>query len=305
MRIIFLGSDEFSLPIVQQIKLKDELAAVVVVRDKPKGRGLKIIPSPVASWARNARISIFDPANPNDPDFVQKLQSIQPDLFVLSAYGHILGRDLLAVPRLGAINIHPSLLPRYRGAAPIQRAIMADEKTTGLTVFFMDEKIDHGDIIFQTAVPITDEDNYASLATRLSALAADSISGVINRIAQGSVVRISQNDALKCPAPKIQRQETIINWQNDARSIFNLIRALFPTPGARTIFRGKELIIQEAAIAADHFPSGTFHLRNRSLYAGTSSGSLIIKRLKPENRAGMTGVDFINGFRVKEGEIIQ
>lgn len=305
MKIIYYGSDEFSLPIVQQIKLTEELAAVVVVRDKPKGRGLKINPSPVASWARDAQISIFDPVNPNDSDFVQKVHSIRPDLFVLSAYGHILGRDLLAVPRLGAINIHPSLLPRYRGAAPIQRAIMADEKNTGLTVFFMDEKIDHGDIIFQTAVPIRDEDNYASLASRLSTLAAEAISGIINRIAQGAVDRIPQNDALKCPAPKIQKHETIINWQNDARSIFNLIRALFPTPGARTIFRGRELIIQEAAVAADSFSPGTFHIRNRFLYAGTSAGSLIIKRVKPENRAGMTGLDFINGFRVIEGEIIQ
>lgn len=305
MRIVYFGSGDFSLPIVDRLRKPIELAGVVIVRPKPSGRGLKTSLPAIAVWAQENHINIFDPESPNDPVFIGRMNDLKPDLFVLSAYGHILSRDLLAVPRLGAINVHPSLLPKYRGAAPIQRAIMADEKATGLTIFFMDEKIDHGDVIFQAEVAITDEDTFGSLARRLSSLAADSIGVVISSIEQGSCIRRLQDHEGKSSAPKITKEETLIDWGQPARAIFNLVRALSPSPGARVMFRGRELIILEAISSTDCFVPRTFHIRNRSLFAGTGEGSIVIKRLKPENRAAMSGSDFINGFRVKEGEVIQ
>lgn len=305
MRIVYFGSGDFSLPIVERLHSAVALAGVVIVKPKPSGRGLKMNQPRIAVWALENHIGISDPESPNDPLFIKQMAELKPDLFVLSAYGHILGRDLLMVPRLGAINVHPSLLPKYRGAAPIQRAIMADERSTGLTIFFMDEKIDHGAIIFQAEVAIADEDTYGSLSQRLSSLAAASIVDVISSIEQGSCIRRPQDETGKIAAPKITKEETIIDWSRSARSIFNLIRALTPGPGARAVFRGRELIILEAALSDVLFDPRTFHVRDRSLFAGADKGSLVIKRLKPENRTAMSGSDFINGFRVKEGEEIQ
>ncbi len=305
MRIVYFGSGDFSLPIIDRLRTPIELAGLVTVKPKPKGRGLKTSLPKIAIWAQDNQVDVFDPASPNDPDFIKLMSDLKPDLFVLSAYSHILGHDLLVVPRLGAINIHPSLLPKYRGAAPIQRAIMADEKTTGLTIFFMDERLDHGEVIFQKETFITDEDNYDSLSRRLSSLAAESIIDVITSIERGSYTRHPQDETGKSAAPKINKEETIIDWGKSARSIFNLIRALSPGPGARTMFRGRELIIIEAALSTECYDPRTFHIRNRSLYAGAHNGSLVINRLKPENRTVMSGSDFINGFRVKEGEEIQ
>jgi methionyl-tRNA formyltransferase len=305
VRIVYFGSGDFSLPIVERLRPAVEMAGVVIVKPKPRGRGLKTSPPAIAVWAARNRVDVFEPGSPNDPVFITRMNDLAPDLFVLSAYGHILGRDLLAVPRLGAINIHPSLLPRYRGAAPIQRAIMAGESTTGLTVFFMDEKIDHGEVIFQREVAITDEDDYGSLSGRLSNLAADSITDVISCVDLGTCARRPQDDAGKTTAPKITREETFIDWNRPARSIFNLVRALSPVPGARTSFRGRELTVLKAALTADVFEPRAFHIRERSLYAGAVGGALQITRLKPENGKAMSGSDFINGFRVKEGEEIK
>ncbi len=305
MKVVYFGSGDFSLPIVDRLRTPIELVGLVIIKPKPKGRGLKTSLPKIAAWAKDNHIDIYDPESPNDPDFIKRMSDLKSDLFILSAYSHILGHDLLAVPRLGAINIHPSLLPKYRGAAPIQRAIMADEKITGLTIFFMDERIDHGEVIFQKEAFITDEDNYDSLARRLSSLAADSIIDIITSIEHGSYSRRTQDETGKSAAPKIKKEETIIDWGKSARSIFNLIRALSPGPGARVMFRGQELIIIEAALSTECYDPRTFHIRNRTLYAGAHNGSLVIKRLKPENRTAMSGSDFINGFRVKEGEEIQ
>ncbi len=302
MKIVFFGSTEFSLPIVQKIKDEFNLLGVVVTKPKPKGRGLKVRLSEVSEWARSLGIAVYDPETPNDLEFINTLSGLKPDLFVLSAYGHILGAEILKVPRLGGINIHPSLLPKYRGAAPIQRALMNGESKTGITIFFMDEKIDHGKIIMQREVLIEPDENYGSLSRKLSLIAAEEINNVIRSIENGNYALIEQSEAEKSYAHKIQKEEMYIDWSLGSKRIYNLIRALSPAPGARTIFRGKELIIVSAGLSDKVAPPATIHIENQQVYVGTQDYALILKEIKPENRKVISGRDFINGFHLKEGE---
>lgn len=304
MKIIFFGSTDFSLPIVKKIYEKHTLLGIVISKPKPKGRGLKIEMPEIGRWANDKHIKIFDPDNPNDKAFINILLGLQPDLFVLSAYGYILNSELLRIPRFGGINIHPSLLPKYRGAAPIQRAIMAGEKVTGITIFFMDEKIDHGKIILKKELEINENETYGTLANRLALLGAEIINGVIENIEKNRYTLIEQNETEMTYAKKIQKDEMFINWSDNSNKIHNLVRALNPSPGARTFFRGKELIILETELGDKKIEAGVFHIENKNLYVGTGDGSIIIKILKPENRRSITARDFINGFRIKNGERI-
>lgn len=302
MNIIFFGSTSFSLPIVKQIKENSQLLAVVITKPKPKGRGRKISLPVVAEWAQSCGVTVLSPDNPNEETFIKNIFTLKPDLFVLSAYRHILSGDLLKVPRLGGINIHPSLLPKYRGAAPIQRAIMAGETKTGITVFFMDEKLDHGEMIFQQGLAIDPNDTCGSLSARLSSLAAESIADILKSIEAGNYKRIKQNEEEKTYAPKIKKEEMLIDWLAGTDKIFNHIRALSPAPAARTCFRNKELKIIQASQGDKKLNPGLLYIENKNIYVGTGDGSLILQEIQPENRSKISGLDFINGFRIKEGE---
>jgi methionyl-tRNA formyltransferase len=302
MKIIFFGSTPFAVPIVQKIKDDHELLAVVITKPKPRGRGLKTELPDVAVWAEREGISVLSSDNPNEEHFIHDVDRLEPDIYVLSAYGHILSGALLKIPRLGGINIHPSLLPKYRGAAPIQRTLMAGERKTGITIFFMDEKIDHGDIVCQKEIPIDPDDTYGTLARRLSMLAAETIGDVLRSVESGTITRVKQDEAEKIYASKIQKEEMRIDWQRGTEQIFNLIRALSPSPGARTTFRGKELKILEARRADKQIPASILHIENKTVYAGTGDGSIVLQVVQPENRSKISGLDFMNGFRIKEGE---
>jgi methionyl-tRNA formyltransferase len=304
VNIIFFGSTDFSLPIVRRIKDKFPLVAIIAVKPKPKGRGLKAKLSNVAEWAQSVGINVLSPENPNDGAFIEEIRALKPDIFVLSAYGYILSGELLSVPKLGGINIHPSLLPKYRGAAPIRRAIMAGEEKTGITVFYMDEKIDHGDMIFQKELKIEVDETYDSLYSRLSDLGAEIIIEVLESIKAGKLNRISQNHKESSYAHKIKKEEMIIDWRADTKKIFNLIRALSPKPGARTTFRNNPLIIIKALAEEKKINPGTIHVENKILYVGTGDGSIILKEVKPAGKSTITSLDFINGFHIKEGERI-
>ena len=304
MRIIFFGSGQFTLSIVKKIEEEFTLLGVVITKPRPRGRGLKTSLPEMAQWAQSVGIEVFTPDNPNEKTFIEDLSELKPDLFVLSSYSHLLTNELFNVPKHGGINIHPSLLPKYRGAAPIQRAIMAGEKKTGITVIFMDEIIDHGGIIIQKELTIEPDDTYGSLLLKLSSLGTEIIFDVIKSIEAGDYKIMKQNEQQKTYAPKIKKEETIINWQESTEKIFNLIRALSPKPGVRTTFRNKELKIISAARGDKKVDPGVIHIEKRKLYIGTSDGSIILKEIRPENRSVITGLDFINGFRVKEGEVI-
>jgi len=303
MKIIFFGSTDFSQPILESIHDKFKIAGIVTSKPKPKGRGLKTAQPEIADWADSTGINVYMPDDPNSEAFIETLKALSPDLYLLSAYGHILSKELLSVARLGGINIHPSLLPRYRGAAPIQRAIMAGEEQTGVTLFFMDEKIDHGNMIAQRSLPIEKDDTYGSLAKKLALLGSKMIIDVLHTVEAGDYQLVKQTGEVSY-APKLKKEELLINWQESALSVCNRIRALSPRPGARTYFRKKELIITLALLGEKNVTPGTIHIDARRIYVGASNGSLVLIEVKPEGRKLMSALDFYNGYRIQEGEVL-
>lgn len=304
MKIIFFGSGRFVMPIVESINEAFELLGIVITEPKRQGRGLKKKLPEIARWAEKKGIRVFSPVNPNEQDFIVLISKLKPDLFVLSSYGLILSKELLQVARFGGINIHPSLLPAYRGAAPIQRALINGETKTGITVIFMDEKIDHGDIIMQRELEINNDDNYGSLVNRLSLLARDLIVDLIKSIMNGDFKRFKQDSKQVCYAPKIKKEEEVINWQDSTECVVNLVRALSPQPGARTLFRGKVLKILEVERGEGKLAPGFIGIENKKIFIGTGDGSVMLKKIKPENKKVISGLDFINGFHIKEGELL-
>lgn len=304
MKVVFFGSTDFSEPILANIYGKFPIQGVVTSKPKPKGRGLKKQISRIAEWARNKNLKVLMPDDPNADEFVRTLSMMSPDVYVLSAYGHILSERLLSIPRLGGINIHPSLLPLYRGAAPIQRAIMAGEEKTGVTLFFMDEKIDHGQMIAQQWVPIEKDDTYGSLSGRLAKLGAEMIVDVLNSVESGRCNTVEQQGPASY-APKLKKEELWLKWHGSAVALYNQIRALSPRPGARTWFRNKELVITLAQLSGLKIAPGVIHIEIRKLHVGTQDGSLVLLEVKPEGRKLMSALDFMNGYRIKEGEVLE
>jgi methionyl-tRNA formyltransferase len=304
MKIVFFGSTDFSKPILKSLDEEFEIQGVVISKPKPKGRGLKKKLPEIAEWAESNGLKVYMPDDPNTDEFIRTLNELSPDLYVLSAYGHILCRELLDVPRIGGINIHPSLLPQYRGAAPIQRAIMSGEERTGVTLFFMDEKIDHGEMIAQQWIPIERDDTYGSLSEKLARLGAEMIVDVLHSVQADSYHAVAQKGKASY-APKLKKEEMWINWQDSAMNLYNQIRALSPRPGAKTSFRKKELVITLAQLGAMDLEPGTMHVENKKLFVGASKGALILLEVRPEGRKLMSALDFINGYRIKEGEVLE
>jgi methionyl-tRNA formyltransferase len=302
MKIIFLGSGDFAYPIAQEICEKHDIVAVVVAKPKPKGRGLKTILPETGVWAQSRNIKVLTPENPNHADFVNQVMSLHPDILVLVSYGYILRKDFLSIASRGSINIHPSLLPLYRGAAPIQRCLMNGDNKTGITIFFMDEQIDHGAIIFQEEIQIDENDDYGSLSVRLAEKASSVINAVLESVINGTCQRKKQEEGVKSPAPKIKKEELYIDWSKPAHTIHNKVRALAPRPGARTYFRDQELRILKTAVYAQDACPGEIIRIQKNMGVGTGNGMLIVERLKPSNRMDMSGLDFINGMRLQQGE---
>jgi methionyl-tRNA formyltransferase len=304
MNIIFFGCGSFADPLIRELKRASMLTGIVVTKPRPAGRGLKARGPAVVQWARDNGIAVFAPAQPNEEGFITQLGEHKPDMFVLASYGHILSSRLLGIAPGGGLNVHPSLLPRYRGAAPIQRALMDGASRTGVTIIMMDEKIDHGRIVFQQAVDIAADDTYGSLLEKLSTLARAHLIETVKNVVGGTCTPVMQDESHKSYAPKISKLEMTIDWQQDARQICNLVRALSPRPGAKTMFRDDSLTILDAEPGTVAAQPGRLHIEQHTLYVGTGSGSVMLHQVRPSSRKVMTARDFINGFRLQEGEKI-
>ena len=304
MKVVFFGSTDFSSAILESIYGKCDIRGVVISKPKPKGRGMKMQLPAIAEWAKRRDIAILMPDDPNADEFIRTLSDLSPDVYVLSAYGHILSRRLLDIARLGGINVHPSLLPRYRGAAPIQRAIMAGEEKTGVTLFFMDEKIDHGDMIAQQWIPIEKDDTYGSLAMKLAHLGAGMIVDALQQVESGEYNAVMQEGEASY-APKLKKEELWIDWHERALDVYNKIRALSPRPGARTHFRNKELVVTLAQLNASRLTPGMIHVEGKRIFVGSGDGSLVLLEVRPEGRKLISALDFMNGYRIKEGEVLE
>lgn len=305
MRIVFFGSGEFALPTLFALKQSHHIIALVVTApSRPQGRGRKITPAPVAENAIQLGLEILTPENPNSTEFVEKLQKYSPECGVIVDYGYILKKPLLNALQHGFINLHPSLLPRYRGAAPIPRQIIDGCTETGLTVFAIDAGVDSGNILNQIKIPIEPDETCGELSTRLAQIGAQLVLKTLNQIETGSVQSQPQNPTFATRAPKLTKMDRVIIWDKPAQEIHNRIRALAPEPGAITFFRGRQLIILRSRVLNEHIDThpGTIITEKPGMVVATADGMIELLKIKPAGGKMISGTDFRNGYRPQPGE---
>ncbi len=256
MRLIFAGTPEYAVPALQALLTKGHtLCAVLTQPDRPAGRGRKLRKSPVKQLAEEYALPVYQPTTLKDQGIVEKLLSLNADLMVVAAYGLILPQAILDIPRLGCLNIHASLLPRWRGAAPIQRAILAGDSETGITIMQMSAGLDTGDILLTRRCPIFSNDTAESLHERLAQLGAGAINQAVDDLAKKRLTPLPQDDAMATYAKKLEKAEAYIDWTRSAEEIDRMVRAFNPWPVAQTRFEGKILRIWEANVAP-YFQTG-------------------------------------------------
>lgn len=310
MRLIFMGSPEFAIASLEKLtQSRHEMVGVVTVPDKPKGRGRKLSESPVKTFAREHDLKILTPGNLKDEGFVQTLRELSPDLMVVVAF-RILPEVVFTIPPKGTINLHASLLPKYRGAAPINWAIMNGETKSGLTTFYIKKKVDTGNIIMQREVEIDPEENFGEVHDRMAQVGADVLLETVDLIERGEVEATRQDDALATPAPKITPEHCRIDWSRKAVEIKNQIRGLAPSPGAFALFQGKILKIFKATVIDDAALSGDFGMmvkpeEKKGLRVRTGSGILSLLEVQPEGKRRMKVEEFVRGYRVQPHEKLE
>lgn len=312
LSLVFMGTSEFALPSLKKISEADflDLKAVVTQPDRPKGRGYRLEPPPVKRLALELGLPVLQPERASSPRFVRQLRSIGPDLIVVVAYGQLLKRSVLEIPPRGCINLHPSLLPKYRGAAPIQRAIMNGERVTGVTVIFLDEGQDTGDIIAQREVEIDEEDTAVTLAARLAEAGADLLIEVLKRMDEGEVKSFPQDHSKATYAPKLTKEEGHIDWSRSSAEINRLVRAVHPWPGAYAFLPdGRRLKVMDCPlerpdqeIECPLEPGSIYISPDRKLFVRTGDGWIRLKVVQPEGKRAMSDLDFVNGYKVRTGD---
>lgn len=305
MKTVFFGTPRFAIPALEQLYLEHDVIAVVTQPDKRKGRSMRYGQSEAKAWALAKHIVILEPELLNETGFLHSMREIDPDVIIAAAYGKILPPELLNLPKYGCINIHASLLPHYRGAAPIQRAIMDDMDKTGVTIMQMAPGMDTGDILKQAEIVIDPRDDAASLTERLAVAGAAALLEVLASLESGEFAQRRQEESLATYAPPIAKEESKIPWDWPATRIANLIRALSPAPGAYTLWHGKRLKIWKAAsIVRETLSPGEIAVYGETLLIGSSQGALEVFELQPEGKRRMSTKEFVRGYRPKSGETV-
>jgi len=307
-RIIFMGTPQFAVPTLDAlIHQGHDIIGVVTQPDRPKGRGRKLATSPVKALAVTHHLEVLQPQKAWDEHFCEQVRKMKPDLIVVVAFGQILKRNLLTMPEWGIINIHASLLPKYRGAAPIQWAILNNESKTGLTVMRMDEGLDTGPILFQREVPILQEETAGQLHDRLSQLAGDVIIKALSQMAKTQVKEIPQDDSLATYASKIEKSDSLIDWKQTANRIFCLIRALDPRPGAYTLLEGKQIKLFSSTVVdkrgLDGVPGRVVRHTREAIHVDTGQGMVGIREIQSPGKKRLSIFDFLRGFPLPEGTL--
>ncbi len=299
MRVVFCGNPGFAVPTLETLLASShEVTAVVCSPDKPRGRGQKLQPLPVKDYALRSGVPVLQPVKLMDPDFLSSMRQIEPDCFVVVAF-RILPHEMFALPRLGSFNVHPSLLPRGRGPAPIPWTLIRGETETGVTIIRLSEEIDGGDILLQERIPVSSDDNYGTLHGTLSQLGAKLLLKVLDACETGNPPPALTQDASQVTkAPKLFANDFELDWTLSAIELVNRIRAFSPFPGATTMVKGKRLKILSAA-ETDNLhnllPGQIKQTDRESLLVGTGYGALWLKSIQPEGKRPMTVGEFLRG----------
>lgn len=306
MRIIFMGTPDFAVPCLEKlIHSKHEIVAVFTQPDKKKGRGYTLTAPPVKELALNHGIQVFQPESLKNQQILSLSVSLKPDLIVVVAYGKILPKNILDLPPLGCINVHGSLLPKYRGAAPIQWSVINGEKITGVTTMYMDEGLDTGDIILKSETKIGENETSGELFDRLSVMGAELLSKTLNGIEAGNLVREKQNDEMATYAPMLNKSLSKINWSDSAEKIHNLVRGLNPWPVAMTAIDNKNVKIYRTKVAESLCGKlGEVKSIEPFIVSCGNNSAIEILELQLESKKRMNSSDFFRGYKLNIGTIL-
>lgn len=307
MKIILFGTSDFAIPSLCELNKFHEIAAVITKKDKPRGRHLQAGPSAVKAKAKELKLSIHSIEGTPIKKSVEKLKVFGADLFVVIAYGQILAPEILSIPKSYTIGLHASLLPKYRGASPINWAVLNGEKETGVSVFKLNEKMDAGDVIAQEAVEILDSDNALALSQKLSEIGARLLLGTIEGIKNNKVRLTPQSEEEATFAPMLSKKDGIIDWNRSATEIHNRVRGLFGWPGTFSKLEGKVIKIwlteiTDADMSVQEKPGRILKADSEGLLVSCGQGSLRIRQLQAEGARRMSAGEYLHGHRVAEGD---
>ena len=307
MRILFMGTPEFAVPSLRiLLDHAYEISGVVTAPDKPRGRGQHVSFTPIKEFALHHHLPILQPENLKDPKFISDVQQTAPDLAVVVAF-KILPREVYTIPKLGSFNLHASLLPKYRGAAPIHWAIIHGEEESGVTTFFLQDTVDTGSVLLQARVKIGANDTAGNLHDALSEVGADTVLQTVRLIECGKAQPRLQNDSLACPAPKIFKHDCRIDWKKSSQQVHNFVRGLSPHPASWTTHNGRVIKVYRTKIEEIQSQSsgGVLRCTNDTLLVGTGNGAVSILEIQQEGKRRLGIEEFLRGYGVKEGEVFE
>jgi len=303
-RIVFFGSPKFAIPSLEALYEKEEIVAVVTQPDKPKGRGLKPSPSPIKAWALLKGLKVLEPTRLKDLQFIKTLKDLSPDLIVVCAYGKIIPKEILEIPKFGCWNIHASLLPKYRGASPINWAILEGEKETGITIMLMDEGLDTGPILLQKKISISEEDDANSLSQRLAQLGKEAILFAIELHKKGKLKVTPQPEEGISYAPILKKEDGFFTFEEPAEKIEKKVKAFLPWPSAFTYYKNKLLKVFSAkAIPLKHEekPGIILDINKEGILVATTKDAILLKEVQLESKKKISAYEFACGQRLKKG----
>ena len=309
MKILFMGTPDFAVPSLKALcDTGEQIVGVVTQPDKPKGRNYVLTPPPVKVFAMENNLPVYQPKTLRDEAFAELLDTLAPDMIVVIAFGKILPQNVLDYPKYGCINVHGSLLPAYRGAAPMQRAIINGEKVTGITTMYMDGGIDTGDMLLKAEFPIGENDNFETVHDGLSALGAKTLIQTIEMLKSDTVIRQKQDDSLATYAAKIEKTDCLLDFSKEATALHNLIRGLSPIPLAFTHTPDGKILKVTASrvISADqpHKICGKVLALEEEIHVACAIGTLALVGVLPEGKGKMNAADFIRGRKIAVGDIL-
>ena len=310
MRILFMGTPDFAVPCLEILDKKHEIIGVFTKVDKINKRGKKIEYLPVKQYAIDKNIPIYQPNSLKDEETKNIIKGLNPDLIVVVAYGKIIPKDIIDMPKFGIINVHSSLLPRFRGAAPINAALMAGDEKSGVTIMYVAEGLDTGNIILAKETPITEEDNFETLHDRLKFLGAEALDEAVSLIEKGENESIPQDDSLATFVKPFKKEDLKIDWNKSKEEIFNFVRGISPIPCAWTMDEDKLLKVYEVKKYDKVYENGVNgeivdKVKGKGPVVKVMGGSLIITSAKPESKKILSGADLLNGNFIKIGNILK
>lgn len=308
MRVVFIGTPDFAIPTLERLIEEHNVVAVVTQPDKPKGRGNKMTYPPVKEIAIEHNIPVFQPIKIKEKEAIDEIRKYEPEVIVVVAFGQLISKELLDMPKFGCINVHGSLLPKYRGSAPIHWSIINGEAITGATTMFMDVGCDTGDMLLKCELPIDSEDTYQSLHDKMKFAGADLLIETLEKLQKGTLNRIKQNNEDSTYIPQLKKDTGHINWDKPSTSIINLIRGLNPWPSAYTLYDGEVLKIWKAEKSDEDYAASegvvVDIIKNKGFVVKTGDGAIIVSEVQAQGGKKMSVTDYMRGHSINLGETL-